>query len=461
VVIPVFRKVLIANRGEIAIRIARTCRDLGIPTVAVYSTADRDTPVVDIADEAVHIGAPPARRSYLSIPAIIEAARNTGADAIHPGYGFLSENGDFAEICAANDIRFIGPGPAAMELLADKAATRELMARAGLPVLPGSRAALADEAEARALAHEAGYPVILKAVAGGGGRGMVVVHRPADLVRAFRDTQAVARSIFGDSQVYLERYLESARHIEVQVLCDEYGSGVHLGERDCSAQRRHQKIVEESPASGLSEETRAELYDAAVHGALAAGFVGAGTMEFLVTDDGSAYFMEMNARLQVEHPVTEAVTGIDLVEQQIRIAAGWRVVAQQSIAAQGASIECRVNAEDPDRGFLPAAGRLRVLRLPGGPFVRVDTHCERDAVITTDYDPLLAKIITWGRDRATAIARMERALGETRVDGDGLRTNREFLLRLLATEAFRKGRYNTNLVAGVTGDRVDTRGWDQ
>ena len=326
-----FSKVLVANRGEIAVRVVRTCRELGIDTVAVYSTADRDSAVVRLADEAVHIGPSPAKRSYLNIPAVVEAALATGAEAIHPGYGFLSENPDFAEVCADNGLVFIGPRPHVMGVLGDKARTRALMRDAGLPLLPGTVEPVSTAAEALAAATGAGFPVILKAVAGGGGRGMSVVHNREELATAFQQTRAAAAAVFGDARVYLERYLAGARHVEVQVLCDEYGGAVYLGDRDCSAQRRHQKLVEEAPAPDLPAETREAMGEASVEGALAVGFTGAGTMEFLVDpSDGNFYFMEMNARLQVEHPVTEMVTGLDLVEQQLRVAAGEPLTFKQS-----------------------------------------------------------------------------------------------------------------------------------
>ena len=396
-----FTKILIANRGEIAVRIARTCRDLGIASVAVYSTADRESAVVRIADEAVQIGPGPARRSYLSVPAVIEAARVSGAQAVHPGYGFLSEDPDFAEVCADNQLVFIGPGPQVMRTLGDKSATRAVMHDAGLPLLPGTVAPVATVAEATAAADDIGYPVILKAVAGGGGRGMSIVHHRGDLPAAFGQTRASAAAVFGDGRLYLERFLAGARHVEVQVLCDQHGNGVHLGDRDCSTQRRHQKLVEEAPAPNLPDSTRAAMRAAAVRGALSVGFSGAGTMEFLVDADSQFYLMEMNARLQVEHPVTEMITGIDLVEQQILVADGVPLALRQAdIVLRGASIECRINAEDPEHDFRPTAGRVERLHLPGGAFTRVDTHAFTGCDVPPHYDSLLAKVVVWGPDPA-------------------------------------------------------------
>ena len=444
---PIFSTVLVANRGEIALRVARACRELGIRTVAVYSTADRDSAVVRFADESVHIGPPPSKGSYLNVPAIIEAAVQTGAQAVHPGYGFLSEDPDFAEVCEANGLVFIGPPAQVMQQLGDKAAARTLMAGAGLPVLPGSTGALVSAAEAKDLAQQVGYPVILKAVAGGGGRGMAVVRDPDDLRLAYNETRAHARAVFGDDRLYLERYVEDARHIEVQVLCDTQGSAVHLGERDCSVQRRHQKLIEEAPASRLPQDLREAMWSAAVRGALAVGYVGAGTFEFVVTPDHEFYLMEINCRLQVEHPVTELVTGIDIVQEQIAIAAGRPLsFRQQDVVTRGVAVECRVNAEDPDRGFAPAPGLLTDFTPPGGPFVRVDTHAYAGWLVGPDYDSLLAKTAVWAPDRPRALARMDRALSEFRVDGPGVRTTLGFLRRTLAHPLFQTARHTTGLV---------------
>jgi acetyl-CoA carboxylase biotin carboxylase subunit len=456
-----FTKLLIANRGEIAVRVARTCRELGITTVAVYSTADQNSAVVRLADESVHIGPAPAKRSYLSVPAVIEAARATGAQAIHPGYGFLSENPDFAEVCAANGLVFVGPHPEVMKALGDKAETRRLMRDAGLPLLPGTVEPVSTAAEAVEAASEIGFPVILKAVAGGGGRGMSIVHHRHDLPTAFQQTRAAAAAVFRDGRVYLERYLHGARHVEVQVLCDEHGNGVYLGDRDCSTQRRHQKLVEEAPAPNLSEETRVAMGTASVAGALAVGFTGAGTMEFLVDASGRFYLMEMNARLQVEHPVTEMVTGIDLVEQQLRVAQGERLsFGQSDITPRGASIECRINAEDPDREFLPTPGSLARFELPGGPFVRVDTHAFAGYPIPPDYDSLLAKLVVWAPDRPQAVARMARALDELVIEGPGVCTTAPFAATIVDHPLFRTARHTTDLVERIamSPEQDDTEG---
>jgi acetyl-CoA carboxylase biotin carboxylase subunit len=445
----VISKVLIANRGEIAMRVARTCRELGIATVAVHSSADRDSAVVRFADESVQIGPGPSKESYLHIPAVIEAARAKGADAIHPGYGFLSENPDFAEVCEAEGITFVGAPATVMAKLGDKASARTIMSDAGLPLLPGSRDAL-DDAQAAAVAERIGYPVIMKAVAGGGGRGMRVVRDPADFADAWARTRAAAQAVFRDGRMYVERYLDSARHVEIQVLADTHGEVVHLGARDCSLQRRHQKLVEESPAPRLPAELIEEMGAAAVRGAHAAGYVGAGTFEFLVDPDGRFYFMEVNCRLHVEHPVTEMVTGIDLVAEQLRIAAGERLSFRQGdVRARGVAIECRVNAEDPARDFTPTPGLVTECALPGGPFVRVDTHAAPGYRIPPLYDSLLAKIIVWAPDRDAAIARMLRALAETRISGSGVATTVEFLSDVLDGEAFRAVRHHTRFLESL------------
>jgi acetyl-CoA carboxylase, biotin carboxylase subunit len=445
---------LIANRGEIALRVARTCRELGIRTIAVYSTADRDSAVVRFADEAVHIGPAAARDSYLSIPAVIEAARRTGAEAIHPGYGFLSEDPDFAEVCEENGITFIGPPPEVMAQLGDKARARRSMAEAGLPVLPGSTAAVESWPAARELAEEIGFPLVVKAVAGGGGRGIQVVRHCDEFAGAFRQSRASAQILFGDNRVYVERYLESARHVEVQVLCDRHGNGVHLGERDCSVQRRHQKLIEEAPAPDLPAGLVGEIRAAAVRGALAVGYVGAGTFEFLLGPRNDFYLMEVNCRLQVEHPVTELVTGIDLVEQQLRVAAGDVLALRQSdVVIRGAAIECRVNTEDPDRGFAPAPGTVDTFEPPGGPFVRVDTHGHTGYRVPAHYDSLLAKAVVWAPDRARALARMARVLEEFQVAGRGVRTNLGFLASTVDNPVFRAAKHDTSFVQSVTAEK--------
>ncbi|MGP3922144.1 acetyl-CoA carboxylase biotin carboxylase subunit [Streptomyces sp. 8N616] len=447
-----FSTVLIANRGEIALRIARACREIGIRTVAVYSTADLDSAVVRFADEAVHIGHSPSKASYLNAPAIIEAARLSGAQAIHPGYGFLSEDPDFAEICETNGITFIGPPPQVIQRLGDKAAARAAMAEAGLPVLPGSVDAVTTPTEAKEIAQQTGYPVIFKAVAGGGGRGMAVVRDPDDLLSAYRETRAHARVVFGDDRVYLERFIDDARHVEVQVLCDRHGAAVHLGERDCSVQRRHQKLIEEAPAPNLPEELRTAMCESAVRGAVAAGYTGAGTFEFVVTPSDEFFLMEINCRLQVEHPVTEMLTGIDIVREQILIAAGLPLnVCQEDVVRRGVAVECRVNAEDPERDFAPTPGRLTEFVPPAGPFVRVDTHCFPDWLVGPDYDSLLAKTVVWAPDREQALARMDRALEEFRVEGHGVRTTIGFLRRALAHPEFRAAAHTTGLVGKLLG----------
>lgn len=452
-----FTKLLIANRGEIAVRVARTCRELGIATVAVHSTADRDSAVVRLADESVHIGPSAARRSYLSVPAVIEAARTTGAQAIHPGYGFLSENPDFAEVCASNGLVFVGPRAEVMAALGDKATTRRLMSEAGLPLLPGTVEPVSTAAAALEAAAAVGFPVILKAVAGGGGRGMTIVHDREHLPAAFHQTRAAAAAVFRDGRIYLERYLHGARHVEVQVLCDEHGNGIHLGDRDCSTQRRHQKLVEEAPAPNLSDRTRAEMGAAAVAGSLAVGFTGAGTMEFLVDADESYYLMEMNARLQVEHPVTEMVTGLDLVEEQLRIAQGEPLRLRQSdVVLRGSAIECRINAEDATRDFLPTPGPLDRVELPGGPFVRVDTHVFTGYTVPPDYDSLLAKLVVWAPTRERATARMARALGELDIAGPSVRTTAAFAAEIVDHPLFRSARHTTDLVERIQSSRNRT-----
>ncbi len=446
------KSVLIANRGEIALRVARTCRELGLRTVAVYSDADADSAVVRFADTAVRIGPGPAKASYLRIPAIIEAARISGADAIHPGYGFLSEDPDFAEVCEAEELTFIGAPAPVMTALGDKARARGIMLEAGLPLLPGSRDPFPDPAEAEAFTGGIGYPVIIKAVAGGGGMGMQVVRDPAAFRAAFERTGAAALAVFGDGRLYVERYLESARHVEIQILADSLGNVVHLGGRDCSLQRRQQKLVEESPVPAVPAGLVAEIGAAAVRGARAAGYVGAGTFEFLFDPRKSEfYFMEVNCRLQVEHPVTEMVTGLDLVREQIRIASGEPLgYGQDDIAHRGAAIECRINAEDPARGFQPTPGVLTQFEPPGGPFTRVDTHVRPGYEVPPYYDSLLAKVIVWAPDRDAAIARMRRALDELRAEGPTVTTTAAFLACLLDHPRFRAAEHDTALVATLT-----------
>jgi acetyl-CoA carboxylase biotin carboxylase subunit len=450
---PVFGSVLIANRGEIAMRVAHACRELGVRSVAVYSTEDRDSAVVGYADEAVHIGPGPAKRSYLNIAAVVEAAKQRGVDAVHPGYGFLSEDPDFAEVCEKNGLVFIGPPAEVIARLGDKVAARASMDRAGLPLLPGSLGPVGSADEAREVAARTGFPVMIKAAAGGGGRGIRVAADPDAFLQAYTAASHEAHMLFGDARVYIERYVVSARHVEVQILADTYGNCVHLGVRDCSVQRRHQKLLEESPAPLLSRDTIARMGEYAVTGALAAGYVGAGTFEFLVDAEERISFMEVNCRIQVEHPVTELVTGVDLVQEQLRIASGEPLrFRQEQIVNRGVALECRINAEDPERSFAPAAGRLDTFVLPAGPFIRVDTHGYPGYRMPAIYDPLLAKVLSWAPTRDQAIARMDRALEDFRAAGPGVRTTAGFLRRVLADEEFRSGSYDTGLVARLTGD---------
>ncbi len=432
-----FHKILIANRGEIALRVLRACRDMGIRTVIAHSTADADSRPVRLADESVCIGPADAHASYLNIPSIISAAAITDSEAIHPGYGFLSENPAFAEICRACGITFIGPAPEAIRLMGDKAQAREMAKHAGAPVVPGSEGLLAGVDEAQALADSIGYPVIVKAAAGGGGRGMRIVREREALARAYATCQAEAGAAFGSSELYLEKFVEEARHVEVQVLGDKNGMRLHLGDRDCSVQRRHQKLLEESPAPALLPETRAGLYKAALAVANAVNYVSAGTVEFLVDREGQFYFIEMNTRIQVEHPVTEMITGIDIVREQIRIATGEGLGYKQSaVRFIGHAIECRINAEDPEH-FVPSPGRITSWIAPGGPGVRVDSHLMPGYVVPSHYDSLIAKIIVHGHDRGEAIARMQRALSETVIEG--VKTTLPYHLKLLADPAFVAG----------------------
>jgi len=453
-----FENILIANRGEIAARVARTCRELDIGVTAVYSTEDADSAVVRMADQAVCIGPAPAKHSYLNAAAILEAARQTGAEAVHPGYGFLSEDPDFVELCEVAGITLIGPPAAVMAKLGDKSTAREMMAAAGLPLLPGSVRPLDGAAQAKRLADDIGYPVIIKAVAGGGGRGMQIVRNTADFEDAYRSTRTTAQAIFGDGRVYVERYLEHTRHVEVQVLADRHGNAVHLGERDCSVQRRHQKLIEETPAPGLRQETVEQIHAAAVRGTLAAGYVGAGTFEFLVDGRGDFYFMEVNCRIQVEHPVTEMVTGVDLVEEQVRVAAGEPLrLRQDDIRPRGVAIECRVNAEDPARDFAPAPGELVEFEPPSGPFVRVDTYGRPGGRVSPHYDSLLAKTVVHAPDRGRAIARMRRALREFLVAGPGVATTLDFLQNVLDHPLFQSNRHTTELVELMLSENTARR----
>jgi acetyl-CoA carboxylase, biotin carboxylase subunit len=438
----VFHKILIANRGEIALRIIRTCRELGIRTVIAHSTADAHSLPVRVADESICIGPDDARASYLNLASIISAAVVTDSEAIHPGYGFLAENAAFADICRACGLTFIGPSPEAIRLMGDKAQARVIARQAGVPVVPGSEFPLKDEGEAVDVAETAGYPVIFKAAAGGGGRGMRIVRSRDQVAQAFAACQAEAGAAFGSSEIYCEKYIQEARHVEVQVLGDKNGIRVHLGERDCSVQRRHQKLIEESPAPSLPAETRAGLHKAALAAAAAVNYMSAGTVEFLVdAATGDFYFIEMNTRIQVEHPVTEMVTGIDLVREQIRVAAGEPLgYRQDDVRPTGHAIECRVNAEDPTT-FAPSAGRVTAWIPPGGFGVRVDSHLMAPYVVPACYDSLLAKIIVYGPDRATAVNRMRRALVETVVEG--VKTTIPFHLKVLSDPAFGEGRFTS------------------
>jgi len=439
------KKVLIANRGEIALRIIRAARELGIKTVVAHSTADEKSLPVLLADEAICIGPPPSGQSYLNIPNLLSAAIVTGADAIHPGYGFLAENATFAEMCREHGITFIGPTPENMRALGDKATARKVAREAGVPTVPGTDE-LESVEEAKRAALEIGYPVILKASAGGGGRGMRVVHTEEDLERAVLQAQEEARAAFGNPAVYLEKYIEEPKHIEIQVLGDGERV-VHLWERDCSIQRRHQKLLEEAP-SVLPLETRQAIAEAARRLAEHVGYVSAGTLEFLVDKEGNFYFIEMNTRIQVEHPITEMVTGVDLVQAQFRIAMGEKLwLRQEEIEVRGHAIEVRVNAEDPEKGFRPSIGKVETLLFPGGPGIRVDSHLYAGYQIPPHYDSLIAKIIAWAPTREEAIRRMERALSETVIEGPGLKTTIPFHQKVLQNAFFRRGAVYTNFVA--------------
>jgi acetyl-CoA carboxylase biotin carboxylase subunit len=439
-----FKKILIANRGEIALRVIHACRELGIQTVAVYSEADENSLHVLFADEHVCIGPARSTDSYLNVPAIISAAEITGADAIHPGYGFLSESAYLAEVCEACHIRFIGPDPNVIKLLGDKARARKAMKKAGVPMLPGSDGPVENEEKALNVAKDIGYPVIIKAVAGGGGRGMRVVRTPGELPGLLRMAQREAEAAFGNGDVYVEKYLENPRHIEFQIIGDHHGNVVHLGERECSIQRRHQKLLEESPSPALTEKIRRKMGGVVVDAAKAVQYTNAGTFEFLMDGEGRFYYMETNTRLQVEHPVTEMVTGIDIVKEQIRIAAGERLSFKQSdITFTGHSIECRVNAEDPET-FAPSPGVIQAYSVPGGPGVRIDTFVHADCTISPYYDSMIAKIIVHGRDRAEAIARMRRTLEMTVIEG--VKTSVPLHLKILNEADFQAGRLSTGFM---------------
>jgi acetyl-CoA carboxylase biotin carboxylase subunit len=439
-----FNKVLVANRGEIALRIILACKELGIRTVAVFSEADRHSLPVRFADEEVCIGPPESIGSYLNIPNIISAAEVTGADAIHPGYGFLSENANFAEICETCHIKFIGPSPHAIRMMGDKAMARKIAAQAGVPIIPGSEGVVDTEEEALKIAEQLGFPVILKAAAGGGGKGMRVVHNGGELSTAFRMAQREAQNTFGASEIYLEKYLERPRHIEFQILADEHGNMIHLGERECSIQRRHQKILEEAPSTRLDPDLRRRMGEAALKVTGAVNYWNAGTIEFLVDRHGRFYFLEMNTRIQVEHPVTEMITSLDLVYMQIRIATGKELgIKQEDVEIRGHSIECRINAEDPSN-FMPSPGRVTAFHTPSGPGVRVDTAAYAEGVISPYYDSMIAKVIVHAPNRKAAISRMRRALEMMIVEG--IKTNIPLHHKILMDEDFMHGNYDTNFM---------------
>ena len=441
-----FDKILIANRGEIALRILHSCEEMGIRTVAVHSTIDCHALHVQLADESVCIGPPASSKSYLNIPNIISAALTRNATAIHPGYGFLSENARFAEICADHQLSFIGPSPEAIRAMGDKSTAKKTMQIAGVPTIPGSPGLVADEQTARKIARKIGYPVIIKATAGGGGRGMRMVEAEADLSRMFLAAQGEAEAAFGNAGVYLEKFVDSPRHIEFQILADSYGNVIHLGERDCSIQRRHQKLLEEAPSPFLNPELREKMGLAAICAAKSINYVGVGTVEFLVDKSGNFYFMEMNTRIQVEHPVTEMITGLDLIAEQIRIAQGERLnLTQSQVQLQGHAIECRINAEDPDNNFRPHPGKISAYLPPGGPGVRMDSHVYTDYEISPYYDSLIGKLIVWGPNREAAIKRMQRALRECAITG--VPTTISFHQRILQNPAFLAGDVDTHFVA--------------
>jgi acetyl-CoA carboxylase biotin carboxylase subunit len=440
----VFKKILIANRGEIALRVIRACRELDIQTVAVYSEADRESLHVRFADDDVCIGPAPARDSYLRIPRLIAAAEICGADAIHPGYGFLAENAEFAETCAASNIAFIGPTAAQIRVMGDKAAARKAMTDVGVPVVPGTPGPVEDVDEALKYAKKIGFPVIIKAAAGGGGKGMRVATDAEDFARAFQLARSEALSAFGNGDVYVEKYLMRPRHIEFQIMGDKHGNVIHLGERDCSVQRRHQKLIEESPSPAMTPKLREKMGNDAVRGAKAIDYVGAGTIEMLLDEDGSYYFMEMNTRIQVEHPVTEMITGMDLVKEQIRVAAGEKLSVKEMPPMRGHVIEVRVNAEDPARNFQPSPGRIDVFHPPGGPGVRIDTHIYAGYTVPPYYDSLLAKVICQGRDRAEAVKRMQVALESFVLEG--VTTTIPFLARVMQNPRFQSGKVDTKFL---------------
>jgi acetyl-CoA carboxylase biotin carboxylase subunit len=441
-----FSRVLVANRGEIAVRVIRALHELGLEAVAVYSTADRDALHVRLADHAVCVGPPPAGESYLRVPSIVAAAVTTGCEAVHPGYGFLAENPSFVEACVDNDLVFVGPPADVMALMGDKISAKQAMRAAEVPTVPGTEGAT-SVGDVRAVAEEVGYPLLLKATAGGGGKGMRLVHGPAELEDAFRMASGEAEAAFGDGTMYVEKALVPARHVEIQVVCDSHGNVLTLGERECSIQRRHQKLIEESPSAALSPELREEMEAAAERACRAVGYRNAGTFEFLLGPDGSFYFIELNARLQVEHPVTEMCTGIDLVREQLHVASGEVLSVQGRAPRRGHAIEIRLNAEDPQHDFRPSPGRIARFQSPQGPGVRVDTFVESGATVPPFYDSMIAKLVVWDSDRDAAIARAERALRETVVEG--VPTTRDLALEVLGSEPFRSGEYSTSTLEGL------------
>ena len=440
-----FSKILIANRGEIAVRIIRACKEMNIRAAAVYSEIDRDSLHVRFADEAYLIGPAPARESYLRIDRIIDTAKKAGAEAIHPGYGFLAENDAFAKACEDADIVFIGPTSEALKRMGDKTVARQMMSKAGVPIIPGTEVAITDASKAKEIAKEVGFPIMIKAALGGGGKGMRIVHHEDELASALRGASSEAESAFGDGRMFIEKYIQEPRHIEFQILADSQGNIVHLGERECSIQRRHQKVIEESPSTALDENLRREMGQAAVHAAQAANYINAGTVEFLFDKDRNFYFLEMNTRLQVEHPVTELVTRLDLVKEQIRIAAGEKLMhTQDEIEMDGSAIECRIYAEDPDNNFFPSTGIIQHLSLPSGPGIRDDGGMYEGCNISLYYDPLISKLVVWGKDRHEAIARMKRALREYMLIG--IKTTIPFCLKVMDNEKFIGGMFDTHFI---------------
>lgn len=447
-----FSKILIANRGEIALRIIRACKELGVKTVAVYSEADEDSLHVRFADEAVCIGPASSANSYLNIPAIISAAEITDVEAIHPGYGFLAENAHFAEICESCQISFIGPSATNIRLMGDKMAARETMKNAKIPIIPGTMGAIKTKEEAIRIAKKLKYPVMIKAAAGGGGKGMRACHNDVSLISAFITAQNEAEAAFGNADLYLEKYIPNSRHVEFQIVADRHGHTIHLGERDCSLQRRHQKLLEESPSTALDDKLRRKMGEAAIKAAKVVGYQGVGTIEFLLDDNGNFYFMEMNTRIQVEHPVTEMVTGLDLLKMQLMFASGEKLkLSQDKVRFSGHSIECRVNAEDPENGFLPSPGLISNLSLPGGHNVRVDTHVYAGYKISPFYDSLIAKLITKGNTRAEAIATMRRALDEFIIEP--IKTTIGFQKQLLENRDFLKGDISTHFIEDLLAQK--------